>query len=95
MIVVADAGPLRYLVLIECVEVLGRLYNQAVVPMAVAHELRQASTPVAVRNRMAQLPNRCEVHADPLPIAGLGLRPGRTCGNPACIINTCRPHING
>jgi predicted nucleic acid-binding protein len=40
MIVVADAGPLHYLILIGAVDVLGPLYNRVVLPEAVAQELR-------------------------------------------------------
>jgi predicted nucleic acid-binding protein len=35
MIVVADAGPLHYLVVIGAVDVLGPLYNRVVLPEAV------------------------------------------------------------
>ena len=79
MILVADSGPLRYLVLIECVDVLRPLYNRAVVPMSVALELQRHSTPAAVRKWMAQLPSWCDIHADPpadpeLEALGLGER---------------------
>ena len=40
MIVVADTGPLNYLVLIEAVNVLHPLYTNVVVPKTVADELR-------------------------------------------------------
>jgi hypothetical protein len=42
MIVVADTGPLNYLVLIEAVDVLQPLYKHVVVPKTVAEELRSA-----------------------------------------------------
>jgi len=72
MIDVADAGPLRYLILIECVDVLRPLYDRAVVSMSVARELRHSSAPPAVRNWMVQLPSWREIHADPLSVPGLG-----------------------
>ena len=40
-IVVADTGPLRYLVLIGHVEVLPRLFGAVSIPATVADELRQ------------------------------------------------------
>jgi predicted nucleic acid-binding protein len=40
MIVVADAGPPHYLVLIEAVDVLESLYSCVLVPQAVAGELQ-------------------------------------------------------
>lgn len=49
MIVVSDAGPLRYLVLIDQAEVLHELYGQVIVPQAVFAELQRASTPTLVR----------------------------------------------
>jgi predicted nucleic acid-binding protein len=39
MIVVADSGPLNYLVLIGAVHVLGPLYDRVLVPQTVADEL--------------------------------------------------------
>jgi predicted nucleic acid-binding protein len=42
MIVVADSGPLHYLILLEHVELLRRFYGQVVVPEPVASELSAA-----------------------------------------------------
>ncbi len=39
MIVVADSGPLHYLILREQVDLLRRFYSQVLVPQAVANEL--------------------------------------------------------
>ena len=49
MIVVADSGPLHYLVLVEYVDLLHRLYHDVLVPEHVANELSTAGAPVAVR----------------------------------------------
>ena len=49
MIVVSDAGPLHYLVLIGQVDLLPRLYGQVVVPVTVVNELQHLHTPVIVR----------------------------------------------
>jgi len=77
MILVADAGPLRYLVLIECVDVLKPLYTRAIVPQSVALELQRPSTPIGVRTWIGQLPYWCEIHPDAAPFPGLGaLGPG-------------------
>ncbi len=56
MIVIADSGPLRYLVFIEQVHLLPLLYGKIVVPSGVAHELTQAATPALVRAWMEQSP---------------------------------------
>ena len=45
MIVVADSGPLHYLILLEQVDLLRRFYGQVVVPEAVASELSNAAAP--------------------------------------------------
>jgi predicted nucleic acid-binding protein len=41
-LVVADSGPLNYLVLIETIDVLPRLFEQILVPTAVYDELAHA-----------------------------------------------------
>jgi len=64
MIVVADASPVHYLVLIGAAEVLEPLYGRVLVPQAVADELQAANTPEAVRAWMAHLPPWCEVRPD-------------------------------
>ena len=49
MIVVADSGPLHYLILLEHTELLRRFYGQVVVPEPVASELSAAGVPAVVR----------------------------------------------
>ncbi|PYT72006.1 MAG: DUF3368 domain-containing protein [Acidobacteria bacterium] len=65
MIVVADAGPLHYLILIGAVDVLGPLYNRVVLPEAVAQELRYQRAPAAVRAWISSLPGWAEIRPDP------------------------------
>jgi predicted nucleic acid-binding protein len=60
--VVADAGPPHYLVLIEAVEVLPRLFGRVLIPDIVAAELSQAATPPAVRAWMQSAPPWLEHH---------------------------------
>src|SRR5216684_571006 len=48
-LVVADTGPLNYLVLIEAIDVLPRLFEQILVPAAVYDELAHADAPAPVR----------------------------------------------
>lgn len=57
MIVVADASPLRYLILIEHVHVLHDLYGRVVVPPAVIKELDQERTPELVRRWLSNKPD--------------------------------------
>ena len=56
MIVVADASPLHYLVLIEHIAVLFPLYGQVIVPSVVCEELQRHQTPGTVRRWMAHPP---------------------------------------
>ena len=49
MIVVADSGPLHYLILLEQVDLLRRFYGQILVPQAVASELSTSGAPGVVR----------------------------------------------
>jgi hypothetical protein len=51
MIVVADSGPLHYLILLEQIELLPRFYGQVLVPEPVAGELSAAGAP-EVRARL-------------------------------------------
>ena len=69
MIVIADSGPLRYLVVIEQVHLLPQLYGRIVIPPGVVHELTQAATPQSVRLWMKQLPEWVKVISpqEPLP----------------------------
>ena len=62
MIVVADAGPLHYLVLIEAVGVLHPLYDRVIVPQTVSEELKRAPEPV--RAWIAHPPEWCQVQPD-------------------------------
>ncbi len=56
MIVVADAGPLRYLILIDYVHVLPALYGRVVVPPAVIAELSRERTPDLVKTWLSSSP---------------------------------------
>mgnify|MGYP001620201544 FL=1 len=72
-IVVADAGPLHYLILIDCAEILAGLFDRVLIPAAVQNELIQANTPKKVRDWMAVPRNWLQVEhvLSPQPIAGL------------------------
>lgn len=56
MIVVADTGPLHYLILLDHADLLHRFHGQVVVPDAVAIELSSPSAPNPVRDWMARAP---------------------------------------
>ena len=76
MIVVSDAGPLRYLIQIKRVDDLRRFYERVFVPPSVVVELSQPKTPGVVRNWMASPPDWLEVRRpnsiDKIEPGGLG-----------------------
>ena len=57
MIVVADSGPLHYLILLDYTELLRHFYSRVVVPDAVASELSAAGAPPTVRDWILQPPS--------------------------------------
>ena len=56
MIVIADSGPLRYLIAIDQIRLLPLLYGSIVIPPSVVNELTQTATPQSVRIWMDNLP---------------------------------------
>ncbi len=65
MIVVADSGPLHYLILIEHIELLRRFYGQVLVPEPVAGELSAAAAPAVVRDWITKPPTWVDVRPVP------------------------------
>jgi predicted nucleic acid-binding protein len=55
-VAVADAGPLHYLVLIDAIHLLPRLFPTVLVPDIVRDEISSAGTPALVRDWIAQPP---------------------------------------
>lgn len=56
MIVVADTSPINYLVLIEEIEILPKMYGKVVIPHAVQEELLRPVAPEMVRKWIAAAP---------------------------------------
>jgi len=56
MIVVADSGPLHYLILLEQTELLYRFYGQVIAPEAVFRELTAPKAPQPVRDWLSKPP---------------------------------------
>jgi predicted nucleic acid-binding protein len=65
MIVVADSGPLHYLILLQHIELLRRFYGQVLVPEPVASELSAAGAPAIVREWIRTPPTWVEVRPVP------------------------------
>lgn len=69
-VVVADATPLHYLILIGAIQVLPHTFERIHVPVEVRDELSCEATPLDVRTWMQQPPHWLEVAAAPLVAAG-------------------------
>ena len=63
MIVVADSGPLHYLILLDQAELLHRFYGRVIVPEAVLSELTAGRTPQPVREWLSKPPSWLLVQA--------------------------------
>src|SRR5712691_11655564 len=61
MVVVADTSPVNYLVLIDQIEILPRLYTRILIPPAVLAELKHPVAPSPVRGWVAHPPAWLEV----------------------------------
>src|SRR5260370_25171946 len=64
-LVVADTGPLHYLVLTGDIELLPTLFDRVLVPEAVRNELPHTEAPAAVRAWIAQAPAWLDVRPHP------------------------------
>src|SRR5947207_1209001 len=60
-VVVADTGPLNYLVQIDAIELLPKLFSRIMVPAAVHDELAHPRTPAVVRTWIAAVPPWLEI----------------------------------
>ena len=61
MIVIADTGPINYLILIGEIELLPALYDRVAVPPSVCEELGRLRAPESVRAWIAQPPSWLEI----------------------------------
>jgi predicted nucleic acid-binding protein len=69
-IVVSDAGPLHYLILIDCADALAELFERVLIPSSVRDELLHSSTPQKVKDSMGHPPSWLKIepliHLHPL-----------------------------
>ncbi len=76
MIVIADTGPLNYLLLIGQVGILRELYGSLTLPTAVHVELLHPKAPLIVRSWAANIPEWVEVSTPGLALSFPELGPG-------------------
>ena len=60
-LVVADTGPINYLILVDAIDLLPKVFSTIVVPAAVYRELCDPGAPLPVRAWIANIPNWLEV----------------------------------
>ncbi len=65
-VVIADTSPLNYLILVDAVEILPRLYGRVIIPDIVFEELTDEGAPKEVAGWAAMRPEWLEVRATPL-----------------------------
>ena len=65
-LVIADTGPLNYLILIGHIDILPVLFEKVVLPTTVLSELASGKAPLLVRHWVANLPAWLEVRDAPL-----------------------------
>lgn len=61
-LVIADTGPINYLILIEHIDVLPALFDRVILPAVVRDELKHRRAPVPVQRWIADPPSWAEVH---------------------------------
>lgn len=92
MIVVADSGPLHYLILLQHIELLRRFYGQVLVPEPVASELSAAGAPAMVREWITEPPIWVEVRPVPPDVVSTitdDLDPGERSHSPRRCVPIC------
>ena len=67
MLIVSDTSPVNYLVLIDEIEILPKIYGKIFLPQTVLEELKHTKAPVPVKHWTAHLPDWAEVRAPHLP----------------------------
>ncbi|HEY1947793.1 MAG TPA: DUF3368 domain-containing protein [Bryobacteraceae bacterium] len=65
-LVIADTGPINYLILIGCIDLLSALFEKVILPAQVRAELSTRKTPALVRNWIANPPTWVEVRETPV-----------------------------
>ncbi len=64
-LVIADTGPVNYLVLIGCIDFLPTLFDRVILPSAVQTELADPGAPLSVQSWMANPPPWLHIHEMP------------------------------
>lgn len=84
-LVIADTGPVNYLILIGSIDLLPALFEKIILPAAVQSELSSRKTPAVIRQWMASAPAWLEVRDSPLGQADDAALRGIDAGEKAAI----------
>ena len=84
MIVIADTGPINYLIQIEQIDVLPRLYGRILVPPSVSAELQDPNAPERVRQWICGPPVWLEVRAPAYPPDAALMQSSPRCWRTRC-----------
>ena len=98
-LVIADTGPVNYLILIGHIDLLPALFEKVILPSTVQIELASRKTPPAVRQWIAGPPAWLEVHNAPLSESDDASLKRIDAGERAAIqiscLTPCRPVADG
>jgi predicted nucleic acid-binding protein len=75
-LVIADTGPINYLVLIGQINVLPLLFDKIVLPTVVQSELSDPLAPPSVRRWISNAPPWLEIAKSPATTRSVGIHPG-------------------
>lgn len=84
-LIIADTGPINYLVLIGNIDLLPMLFEKVILPSAVQAELTDPDAPPSVRSWIANPPAWLDVHETPARQFGQGSVEGLDEGETAAI----------
>ena len=66
MTIVSNTSPICYLFLIDCIDVLPKLFEHVTLPKAVSNELKAKGSPVGLQDWIAQPPGWVDIYTGPL-----------------------------
>ena len=84
-LIIADTGPINYLILIGSIDLLPVLFDKVILPSAVQAELIDPDAPPSVRSWIANRPAWLQVHETPKGQSGQASAKGLDEGETAAI----------
>ena len=66
MIIVSNTSPICYLFLIDCIDVLPKLFEHVMLPKAVSNELKAKGSPIGLQDWIARPPDWVGIHTGSL-----------------------------